>query len=290
MGVSTWFNDFCSNIRFDEKDLENLRYRYKRITSRINTDYWGISSDSLHSLYVGSYGRGTATHLSDIDMLIILPKSVYERINRTQGNVQSNLLQEVKKILQKTYSTSHVKADGQVIGINFTDGINFEIVPVFDLGDGKYTYPDTNNGGSWRKTDPKSEIEEMNNLNKQTKGNLKNLCKMIREWKDQHNVDISGYAIDTLAYNFIKYYQYKDQAYTYYDWITRDFFKYLSEQKEDSFLFAPGSYNLLKIGTRFNYKSFNAYKKSLEAIADEEKYPTIAKKEWREIYGSKFPS
>ena len=290
MGVSTWFNDFCSNIRFDEKDLENLRYRYKRITSRINTDYWGISSDSLHSLYVGSYGRGTATHLSDIDMLIILPKSVYERINRTQGNVQSNLLQEVKKVLQKTYSTSHVKADGQVIGINFTDGINFEIVPAFDLGDGKYTYPDTNNGGSWRKTDPKSEIEEMNNLNKQTKGNLKNLCKMIREWKDQHNVDISGYAIDTLAYNFIKYYQYKDQTYTYYDWITRDFFKYLSEQKEDSFLFAPGSYNFLMIGTRFNYKSSNAYKKSLEAIADEEKYPTTAKKEWREIYGSKFPS
>ena len=290
MGVSTWFNDFCSNIKFDENALENLRNRYKRITSRINADYWGISSDSLHSLYVGSYGRGTATHLSDIDMLIILPNSVYERINKTQGNVQSNLLQEVKRVLQKTYSTSHVKADGQVIGINFTDGINFEIVPAFDFGDGKYTYPDTNNGGSWKKTNPKAEIEEMNNLNKQTKGNLKNLCKMIREWKDQHNVDISGYAIDTIAYNFIKYYQYKDQTYIYYDWITRDFFKYLSEQKEDSYLLAPGSYNFLKIGTRFNNKSSNAYKKAIEAIADEEKYPSVAKREWREIYGSKFPS
>ena len=39
-------------------------------------------------------------------MLIILPKSVYERINRTQGNVQSNLLQEVKKILQKNPTLS----------------------------------------------------------------------------------------------------------------------------------------------------------------------------------------
>ena len=210
MGVSMWFNDFCNNIKFDEISLEKLRYRYRSITGRINLDYWGISSDVLHSLYVGSYGRGTATHLSDIDMLIILPNSVYERINRTQGNVQSNLLQEVKRILQKTYSNSNVKADGQVIDIKFTDGINFEIVPVFDLGDGEYTYPDTNYGGSWKKTNPKAEIEEMNNLNKQTNGNLKNLCKMIREWKDEHNVDISGYAIDIIAYNFIKYYQYKD--------------------------------------------------------------------------------
>ena len=95
MGVSTWFNDFCENIRFNEKDLNNLRYRYKRITSRINEDYWKISSDLLHSLYVGSYGRGTATHLSDIDMLVILPNTVYDRINKTQGNVQSYLLQEV---------------------------------------------------------------------------------------------------------------------------------------------------------------------------------------------------
>ena len=39
MGVSTWFNEFCNNIRFDEEDLSNLRYRYKRITSRINEDY-----------------------------------------------------------------------------------------------------------------------------------------------------------------------------------------------------------------------------------------------------------
>ena len=123
-----------------------------------------------------------------------------------------------------------------------------------------------------------------------TNGNLKNLCKMIREWKDEHNVDISGYAIDTIVYNFIKNYQYKDKSFIYYDWLTRDFFKYLSEQPEDSYLFAPGSYNYLKIGSKFNYKASNAYKKAQEAISDEEKYPTSAKREWREIYGNKFPS
>lgn len=130
----------------------------------------------------------------------------------------------------------------------------------------------------------------MNSCNNLTNGNLKRLCKMLREWKDMKNVDISGYAIDTLAYNFIKYWNNRDKSYTYYDWMTRDFFKFLSEQDEYAILLTPGSSNRLFIGKRFNNKANTAYEKTKEAIADEEKYPSIAKKEWSEIYGTKFPN
>lgn len=171
MSVGSWFEEFCKNIKFDDKDLENLRYRYRQITKRINLEFWNSTSEELHSLYVGSYGRGTATHLSDIDMIVILPYATYQRINNRQGNKQSALLQEVKTSLQRTYSTSHIKADGQVVGINFSDGINFEIVPVFENTDGSYLYPDTNDGGSWKKTNPKKEIDEMNTYNNLTNGN-----------------------------------------------------------------------------------------------------------------------
>lgn len=81
MSVGQWFEDFCKNIKFDEQDLSNLRYRYRQITKRINLEYWNSTSEETHSLYVGSYGRGTATHLSDIDMLVILPYETYRRIN-----------------------------------------------------------------------------------------------------------------------------------------------------------------------------------------------------------------
>lgn len=289
MSVGNWFEQFCNNIKFADKDLSNLRYRYRQITKRINLEYWNSTSEELHSLYVGSYGRGTATHLSDIDMLVILPYTTYLRINNRQGNKQSALLQEIKLSLQKTYSTSHIRADGQVVGIDFSDGINFEIVPVFENQDGSFLYPDTNYGGSWKETNPKKEIDEMNQYNNLTNGNLKKLCKMLREWKDEKNVDISGYAIDTLAYNFIKYWDNKDKSYMYYDWMTRDFFKFLSEQNESAVLYAPGSYNTLYIGTRFNNKANTAYEKAKEAIADENKYSSYAKSEWREIYGTKFP-
>lgn len=43
------------------KDMRTtISYRYHKITKAINLEFWGSSSDTLHSLYVGSYGRGTA--------------------------------------------------------------------------------------------------------------------------------------------------------------------------------------------------------------------------------------
>ena len=47
--------------------------RYHSITSAINKNFWNISSDTQHSFYVGSYGRGTAINTSDLDILVELP-------------------------------------------------------------------------------------------------------------------------------------------------------------------------------------------------------------------------
>lgn len=40
--------------------------RYKRITKSINQTFWGSNSETAHSYYVGSYGRGTAINTSDL--------------------------------------------------------------------------------------------------------------------------------------------------------------------------------------------------------------------------------
>ena len=51
---------------------------------------------------------------------------------------------------------------------------------------------------------------------------------MARAWKDNWDVPIGGLLIDTLAYNFIKDWEHRDKSYTYYDWMSRDFFEYLN--------------------------------------------------------------
>ena len=171
MGLADWFSTFCSNIQVQSGGI--ISTRYKRITHRLNGDFWNTTSETSHSLYVGSYGRNTATQgFSDLDMIFRLPYSVYEKYNGYSGNGQSALLQEVKHSIERTYSTTNISADGQVIEVPFTDGITFEVVPAFDNTDGSFTFPDANAGGRWRTTNPKPEIEAIRSRNNICNGNL----------------------------------------------------------------------------------------------------------------------
>lgn len=232
--VGTAFEKFCSSLKMSQPIQNIISRRYHAITKRINNDYWRISSDITHSLYVGSYGRDTEIYSSDIDMLIQLPYETYVKYNNYSSNDQSVLLQEVKRVIEKTYSTTNLKADGQIISIPFTDGIDFEVLPAFLNRDGTYTFANTNNGGTWKITDPKAEIEAINNMDKLCNHNLKRLCKMARSWKAKNNVDISGILIDILAYKFLSSWEYQAKSFYYYDWMSRDFFEYISEIKNDN--------------------------------------------------------
>ncbi len=288
--VGTAFERFCSNMCFSNDDTTTISSRYHSITKRINKDYWNSSSDVTHSLYVGSYGRETEIFASDIDMLVQLPYETYAKYNGYSSNGQSALLQEVKKVIEKTYSMTSLKADGQIISIPFANGINFEVLPAFLNKDGSYTFANTNNGGAWKTTDPKAEIEAIRNKNNECNLNLKKLCKMARAWRQENDVDISGILIDILSYRFISSWEYRDKSCFYYDWMTRDFLKYVSEQPATQYSWQViGSGRYINCFGSFQAKAKKSYEKAIEAIADEDNYPNCANDEWREIYGTKFP-
>lgn len=194
MALADWFSEFCSNLQV--QDAGTIYIRYKKITQRLNTDFWTTTSDVAHSLYVGSYGRNTAiSGFSDLDMIFQLPYSEYEKYDKYSGNGQSALLQAVKTSIEKTYSTTSIRADGQVIIVPFTDGISFEVVPAFINKNDSYTFPDANNGGSWRTTNPRPEIQAIRNQNSVCNGNLVPLCRMMRAWKRKWDVRIGGLLI-----------------------------------------------------------------------------------------------
>src|SRR5581483_4558062 len=155
-----------------------------------------------------------------------LPYEYYENYDNYTTNGQSALLQAVRDSIKNTYSTSHIGGDGQVVKINFDDGISFEIVPCFVNDDDSFTYPDTNSGGSWKVTNPKPEIKAIREGDELWNYNLKRLCRMARAWKDEWNVPMGGLLIDTLAYQFLKGWEYNDRSFLYYDWMTRDFLKF----------------------------------------------------------------
>jgi hypothetical protein len=292
MGLADWFSTFCSNLQI--KDGDTISTRYKNITRRLNTDFWTTTSDTAHSLYVGSYGRNTAIQgFSDLDMLFQLSYDVYKQFDAHTGNGQSALLQAVKSSIEKTYSKTSVKADGQVILVPFDDGITFEVVPGFLNKDESYTFPNANDGGSWKTTNPRPEIEAIRSRNANCNGNLLPLCRMARAWKNEWSVPIGGLLIDTLAYQFIENYAYRDKSYLYYDFLCRDFFKWMAEQDEkQEWWRAPGSGQRVYGKGLFQYRAKRCYNISLDAIAYETANPKkewSAKQKWREIFGSAFP-
>jgi hypothetical protein len=292
MGLADWFSAFCANLQV--QDGGTISARYKRITRQLNTDFWNTTSETAHSLYVGSYGRNTAIDgFSDLDMVFELPARLYAQYDGYSGNGQSALLQAVRLSMRRTYSTSDIGADGQVIVVKFNDGITFEVNPVFLNIAGSYTFPDSNGGGSWRTTNPKPEIRAMKERNEACNKNLVRLCRMMRAWKRKWDVPMGGLLIDTLAYQFMENYFYRTNSYFYYDFLCRDFFKWLADQDtEQEYWKAPGSGQYVYKKGLFQYKAKRCYNIALEAIAFETADPKkewSAKQKWREIFGTKFP-
>ncbi len=284
MNVSSTFQEFLQNLAIDNK--EEISNRYGEITKVLNIKYRNTESKTSNSLQVGSYGRFTAIkNISDLDMVYILPWTEYERFKNDR---QSALLQEVKKTIQLRYPKTEMRGDGQVVVISFTN-YQIEVLPAFEYEDGSFLYPDTNDGGSWQTTKPRLEIKAISDLHQAKNQNLRTLCKMIRSWKNYHGVAMGGLLIDSVAYNFLNsttYYD--DKSFTYYDWLIRDFLKYLSDLQNINHVFAPGSNQKVYIKKKFKTRAKKAHKLVLEAIEAQEN--KNANQKWKKIFGRNFPS
>lgn len=198
-------------INFDTRAL--ISKRYKTITKAVNGDFWNSNSETAHSRYVGSYGRGTAINVSDLDVLVELPNSEYNHFTSLSGNGPSRLLQAVKKAIQDTYPLTDIHGDGQVVVVNFSDGMKFEILPAFQHlnawgnWDGTYIYPDSNMGGNWLTTEPIAEQNAMSNRNGHLESNglMFDTCKHIRYVRSKYftSYHLSGILIDSFVYSAI---------------------------------------------------------------------------------------
>lgn len=284
MTVTEMFTEFLSNLKIDNVDQISLRYG--EITASLNKKFRDSESKTNHSLQVGSYGRWTAIKgVSDLDMLYIMPKGKWDVY---KDGKQSQLLTDTKDAIKARYPTTDVRVDRLVVTATYTN-FHVEVQPVFEQDDGSFKYPDTYNGGSWKITKPHEEISAMKEFVDQKNKNLRRLCKMARAWKNMHGVGMGGLLIDTLAHNFLKSTSdYDDKSFLYYDWMGRDFFKYLMEQPNQDHYKALGSGQNVKVKKKFQKKAKKAYKLCLKAI--EAGDADSAHDKWKKVYGRPFPT
>ena len=289
MTTAEAFSTFLDNIKVSSEQAELIRNRYNEITKKLNKTFRDTDSETANSLRVGSYGRYTGIKgISDLDMLYIMPNSLWETYEDKPGN----LLSDVKEALRDRYPKTKMRKDNLVVVVDFSD-FKIEVQPVFEfLDDGEkvvsYKYPTTKDGGAYKVTKPRHEQQAMIDFKQNHGAHHRLLCKMLRAWKDNVGLPMGGLLIDTLAYRFCTSHPEFDKCgYASFGRLTTEFCEYLKDEPKQDYYLALGSKQRVKVKSAFQSKAKQAYKecnKALEETSEETKH-----KRWRNVFGNSFP-
>ena len=194
-------------------------------------------------------------------------------------------------MLQKAYSSTDIKGDGQVVVVPFAS-YAVEVAPAFLLESGQYWICDTNNGGRYKVADPKAEIKSVKDSNESTKGNTRDLIRMAKRWQEHCNVPLKSFLIELLAIEFLATWPYRGNTAVYYDWMIRDFFAFLKSKYSWSTVTVPGTYESITLGDAdWKSRAQTAYDRAVKATQHEkDNEPYSAGSEWQKIFGTDMPS
>jgi hypothetical protein len=291
MTVSARFDQFLAALRLTVDQQTDGTTKHTGVRQCLDYHYYG-SYYAGNGFLVGSWGKSTEIRPPrDIDIMFALPASVYNRYQTQPGNKQSQLLQEVKGVLEASYPSTKMRGDGQVVIVPFaTYGV--EVVPAFELQSGQYYICDTNSGGRYKTTDPKAEISQVKNSNNATNGNTRDLIRMLKRWQECCNVPLRSFLIELSAMEFLTTWQYKGRGSVYYDWMVRDFFAFLKNKSQWSGFIVPGTAEIIYLeDTGWQSKAESAYSRAVKACDYEAgNMPYSAGGEWQKIFGTDIPT
>lgn len=275
------FKDFDHEIRLTASQREDAKRKYDNVCKTVHKKYYSdIKYDGSTKFLFGSYKLNTnirpITLDQDVDVLFKIPREVYERFDDYDSNGQSALLDEIRKELQKRFSTTEaIKAWGKVILVQFSDGHhNIELLPAYERKDKTFEIPNTEDGGRWEIFDPRSRINQINQSDEDSDGYTKQLIRAIKRWRNNvATLKLESYNIEDSVIAYID----SNPSYTSLDLSERilEFFKCIKVQIRDSS-------NLSHIETAIS---------RAEKAIDYEKDERLRKasEEWRKIFGDEFP-
>jgi hypothetical protein len=289
IGVTARFSAFHAALHLTDDQYSDGETKHRGVRKCLNRNYYGSQSETDNSFLVGSWAKLTKVRPPrDVDLYFVLPYSVYLRFSGNAGNIQSSLLQEVRGVLQGTYSTSDIKGDGPVVLVRFNT-INVEVVPVFLLDNGRYFVPHTSNGGSYKVSDPVAEEQRISAVDVAYSNNLRPIVQMLKAWQWYCNVPIKSFHLELIAAAFLEQSPWRNYGYFYYDYFIRDFFAYLLAHANGT-LYAPGTNEPMLLGDDWRSRAETAQARALRACQFEYvDQVASAGEEWQKIFGNQIP-
>jgi hypothetical protein len=289
MSTSSRFERFLANLALTSDQLKDAQTKYDGVAKKLHDHYYSASFTGSTRKLIGSYGKGTAVRPPrDVDVLFLLPSTLYERYKNRSGNAQSQLLQEVRNVLLEKYTSTAIRGDGQVVVVPFSNGHSVELLPGWRTTNQKFLVPNTHGGGHWQTVDHDAEIAQVQNSDTRGKGNTRKLIKMLKAWQRECNVTIGSLVLELRSVNFLNKWEHFDKGATYHDWMIRDFFAELLEYRNGTCKM-PGTDEKIDYGDEWVSKAQSALGRAKKACEYEsEKKERSAAEEWRKIFGSQY--
>lgn len=283
------FKAFIDNLAITQAQREDGETKQAGVRACLNRHYYGYSSETANSLLIGSWGKDTRVRPSrDVDILFLLPDHVYWQYQARAGNLQSALLQEVKTVLLGTYPQTNMRGDGQVVVIPFNQ-TPVELAPGFRCTDGNILICDTNNGGRYTVSTAEAEAASLSASDTYCKGNTRALTQMLKQWQREQNVPLKSFQLERLAAEFLAGWLNNQRDHFWYDWMVRDFFAFLIG-RANTYIFMPGTNELVWLGNDWLFKAQTAYRHSLSACEHEyNNQEVLAGQEWQAIFAAAIP-
>lgn len=284
------FKILLENIRLTEGQESDARTKYNGVCEVLHDAYYPDTSyNGGTKLLFGSYGKHT--HIRpprDVDVLFKMPPSEFDRFEDLSGNRQSQLLQEVRSVLMDTYTTTEeIRAFGKVVVIGFAEGTHtIELLPGWELTDGRFRIPNTENGGSWEVFDPVSEIGHISESNVRT-GKTLDIIRICKKWTEFCNVPLKSFIVELLVVQFLNVLDEPslDRSYAEHVAAWLQFLVGIA----GSTIFSPNG-SAIALGDEWKSKAESAMQRAMKAREFEGRNELgNASLEWKKLFGDDFP-
>lgn len=184
-----YFSALLSNIEPDSTRLETAIQIVPQVREHLKA-HLELTTIEPHTRLAGSYPRSTAIgNLKDVDTLVFVHKDYLEQKPSTVLYLLYNILEQLPDTIGG-HVTVNLRKQRRSINVCFTDiDLYLDIVPVVMPTniDEVLRVPDRG-WEEWPETHPLGYQQFLSNLNKEHKGKVVPLVKLIKHWKDCHFV------------------------------------------------------------------------------------------------------
>mgnify|MGYP001580339203 CR=1 FL=1 len=268
MNIDDLFLKFCKKIKLTSTQRQDAITKHSSVCKKLHDRYYpDVAYDGSTKLLIGSYGKKTNIRPPrDVDALFIMPPEKFDQYDDNQSNGQSQLLQDVKGVLSEKFTTTEkIKAWGKVVLVKFSDGTHdVELLPAWELEDGTFTIPSSENGGSWENWNPRAGIKRIKDSDAKT-GKTKKLIRMGKKWSENCSAEIKSYQIEDTVVDF---FELRTSSEDFFHFIVKDFFEFFLSKTFDDDLKSHLNTGLSRATKAFDFvengdleKAANEYKK-----------------------------